>query len=473
VIRPLDELPAFRTTASAQRTFDVVVLGGGLAGAVAAKKAAEAGRRVGLVREGGGATVHSSGAFDVVSPRGPLAAEGGTPPLLRPALEALLRANPHHPYAIVGAGDAGAVIGLLEEATDDLFRDLDEEGLLYRGGVARNLWVATPGGHVKESAFAQEAIAAGDLAALPKARIAAVAVALGGPSDGALAAAKAEARARAAGIRRALDARGFFGVRELIPVAVAALPRGAGRAADEVTVARALDDQGVAAAWAKEVARALDAEAPRATHLLFPPLLGLAEPGAAVAVVKAETGREVLETVALPPSVPGLRLGRALDRVLERKGVTVMAGRAVRAEAVGPALRRVSVAGRDGAVEPVEARAFILAAGRYLGGGLRERNRVGEPLFDLPLYYRGRPIEEIRPGEWLDRHVVSPHPVLAFGVRCATDLRPIGRSGGPAFDNLFAAGGVMAGGSFATDGTGLGVGLATGYVAGLNAAEAV
>lgn len=455
--------------ASARRTFDVVVLGGGLAGAVAAKKAAEMGKRVALVRAGGGATVHSSGAFDVVSARGPLVSEGGGPPPLRAALEALLRANPHHPYAIVGAGEAGAVLGLLEEASDDLFRDLDQEGLLYRGTLERNLWLATPGGHVKESAFAQEAIAAADFAALPKARIAVIAVSLA--EDDAVA--RADARARAAGIRRGLDARGFFGVKELLPVAVAARPAGAGRAPDEATIARALDDPNVAQAWAKEVLRALEAQAPRATHLLFPPLLGLREPGAAVAIVKAETGREVAETVALPPSVPGLRLERALARVLERKGVTVLAGRAVRAEAAGPAVKRIAVEARDGLSEPVEARAFVLAGGRYLGGALRERNSTGEALFDLPLYFRGRAMEEIERGEWFERHVVGAHPALAFGVRCGADLRPLGRAGQPAFDNLFAAGAVLSGGSFAADRGGLGVALATGFVAGLNAAEVI
>lgn len=463
---------------AARRSFDIVVLGGGLAGAVAAKKAAEDGKRVALVRGGGGATCHSSGAFDVASEAGPLVpgapGAGGTaaaPMPLRELIARLLARNPYHPYALVAAGDPGAVAGLLEEASDDLFRDLDEEGLLYRGSLARNLWVATPGGHVKETAFAQEAIAAGDLAALPKARIAVVAIGDGATEGGA--APLVEAKARAAALRRALDARQFFGVRELIPVAVGAPPRGAGRAPDDVTTARALDDPAALGAWAKEVARALEAQAPRATHVLMPPVLGLREPGAAVAILKGETGREIAETVALPPSVPGLRLERALARVLERKGVEVIAGRASHAEAAGAALRRVRVEDRDGGIETLEGRAFILASGRYLGGGLREGNRTIEPLFDLPLYHRGRPIEELGREEWFDRHIVSAHPAMSFGVRCGADLRPIGRGGGPAFENLFAAGAAIASGSFVTDRAGLGAALATGYVAGLNAAEVV
>src|SRR5207247_2224806 len=123
--------------------------GGGLAGAIAAKKAAEQGKSVALVRAGGGASVHASGAFDVCGDGDPRARTGAAP-VLRESLRVLLAGNPHHPYALVGAGDAATVAGLLEEAADDLFRDLDEEGLLYRGSLAKNLWLATPGGHVKE-----------------------------------------------------------------------------------------------------------------------------------------------------------------------------------------------------------------------------------------------------------------------------------------------------------------------------------
>jgi glycerol-3-phosphate dehydrogenase subunit B len=448
---------------TAPRQFDVLVIGGGLAGAVAAKKAAEQGKRVALVVAGGGASAHASGAFDVCGDPDPLERSlGGTPPPLRDALRALLARNPHHPYALVGAGDAGAVEGLVEEATDDLFRDLDEEGLLYRGSLARNLWLATAGGRVKESAYAQDAIAAGDLAALAKARLAVVAL-----GD----AAESIARSVVVELRRGLDARGFFGLKEIVPCPVEALPAGAGRAPDAVTIARALDDTAACAAWGKEVAKALQARAPKATHVLFPAVLGLREPAVAVATLARETGREVAESVAVPPSVPGLRLEAALARVLARKGVTVLRGRATEARALEGQVRALDVETREGR-EPLEAKVFVLAGGRFLGGGLREGNRVLEPLFDLPLFHRGRRIEELRPADWLERRVVAPHPALAFGVRCGSDLRPIGRSGGPAFENLYAAGAVLEGWSFAGDRTGLGVALATGYVAGLNAAEA-
>ena len=97
----------------------------------------------------------------------------------------------------------------------------------------------------------------------------------------------------------------------------------------------------------------------------------------------------IAETVATPPSVPGLRLEKALERVLARKGVVIVKGRAAGAQALKGAVKAIIVgSGAAGElVESLEARAFVLAGGRFLGGGIREANRVMEPLFDLPIFH--------------------------------------------------------------------------------------
>jgi glycerol-3-phosphate dehydrogenase subunit B len=435
-----------------QHAYDVVVIGGGVAGVIAAKKVADHQKSVCVVKGGGGASVHASGAFDVV----------GGPGTMRESIKALLARNPHHPYALVGAGDPAAVEGLLDEAAKDLFRDLDEEGLLYRGSLTKSLWLATPAGHVKESAYAQDAIAAGDLGALAKGRLAVVAV--GEAAEG-------RAAARAAALRAALDARGFFGLKDVVPCPIDALPEGAGRQPDEVNIARALDEPAACAGWAKEVAKVVAAKAPRSTHVLFPPVLGLADPAVAVATLARALGREIAEAVATPPSVPGLRLERALLAILARKKIALVRGEAREARASGGQVKALVVTGPEGTTT-VEGKVFILAGGRFLGGGLRDGALVVEPLFDLPIFHRGRPIAELAPLDRFERRVSGDHAALQFGVRCDADLRPIGRAGGPAFENLFAAGSILDSAGFASARAGLGVALATGFVAGLNAAEA-
>jgi glycerol-3-phosphate dehydrogenase subunit B len=451
------------------RSFDVVVIGGGIAGAAAALKAAEEGARVAVVKSGGGASVHASGAVDVCPDPRRAPPAGAAAPSLRELLKAFIAERPGHPYAVLSGGDALALERAIDEAARALFRDLDEEGLLYRGSLARNLVVPTPGGRWRECAWAQDAIASADLAALSRARLAVVAV---GP------AAAARAAAQAAELRRGVEARGFPGLREVTPCPIEAPPRcpGVPGEADassplEPAVARALDDEAACAAWANEVAAALARHAPQATHALFPPLLGLDHPAVAVAILARESGRAPLETVGLPPSVPGLRLERALARVLERRKVALVRGRALEARAQQGVLRSLAVEAREG-TESLEAGAFVLAGGRYLGGALREGNRVAEPLFDLPLFAGARALAEVPLEERCERRIGGDHALLRAGVKTGADLRPLARTGAPAFENLFAAGATLAGWSFSHDRTGIGVALASGRAAGARAALA-
>jgi glycerol-3-phosphate dehydrogenase subunit B len=66
----------------------------------------------------------------------------------------------------------------------------------------------------------------------------------------------------------------------------------------------------------------------------------------------------------------------------------------------------------------------------------------------------------------------APQPLLAAGLRVDAALRPLGADGAPAHPHLFAAGAVVGGHEHAADGTGLGVAILTGWLAGRAAAEA-
>ncbi|HEX9579085.1 MAG TPA: FAD-dependent oxidoreductase, partial [Myxococcales bacterium] len=125
---------------------DVLVIGGGMAGAAAALSARREGASVLLVARGPGATALSSGAADI-------AAVEDLP--VREAARALAE-RPGHPYARID--DLDAALG----ATSELLQSLG-----YAGGE-RNLWLLSPLGCAKPAAMAQQSIAAGDLRALPR-----------------------------------------------------------------------------------------------------------------------------------------------------------------------------------------------------------------------------------------------------------------------------------------------------------------
>jgi glycerol-3-phosphate dehydrogenase subunit B len=175
----------------------------------------------------------------------------------------------------------------------------------------------------------------------------------------------------------------------------------------------------------------------------------------------------VAEVVADPPSLPGLRLDAALLARLDGAGVEVLSG------VVGPG-GGPGQAVRIGAVS-VEARSWVLASGRFLGGGLARHGGLVEPLLGLPvlasepggagLALAGRP-----PALLTSRERRAAQPLLAAGVAVDQACRPLDEAGRPIGPRLFAAGAVIGGHEHAADGTGLGVAILSGWLAGRGAA---
>jgi glycerol-3-phosphate dehydrogenase subunit B len=419
---------------------DVLVLGGGMAGAVAALAAREAGARTVLVRRAPGATALSSGAISVAAdpaaaPGAPLSAGAG--PL--EAAARLAAARPYHPYAAAG-------VERLAEALDFAARQL---GDLLAPRLERARLLATPLGGAVPVALCQRPMEAGDLLAV-RGRLA-VAGFRGHLGF--------DAAAVAAGLAR-YAARGGPET-DAIAVELPDLVRPAARPHE---LARALEAPGAAEALGAAIRAALPAGAGAA---LLPPVLGL-DPRARVAErAAAAAGVPVAETLSDVPSVPGLRLQRAIDERLSAVGVVVV-GAAV-AAARGPG-EPVRAGGRD-----LHAGSWVLATGRFIGGGIARRGALVETVLGLPVqaaeggeagvHLAARPAASLTV-----RERRAPQPLLSAGVRVDGALRPLDERGRPVHSRLFAAGAVIGGHEQATDGTGLGVAILTGWLAGRAAA---
>jgi glycerol-3-phosphate dehydrogenase subunit B len=419
---------------------DVLVVGGGMAGAVAALAARAAGARVVLARRAPGATALSSGAIGVApdvwsAPDAPLSAR------LRPidAARRLAASRPDHPYAVVDAG-----LDRLEEALAFTAAELSD---LVAPPRPAPLFLATPFGNVVTCALAQRSMVAGDLATL-RGPLAVVGF------RGHLA---FDARLVADGVARASGA-------EARAVELDLFMREGAAVARPHELARALEREGAAEDAGDRLARALP---PGAGVALFPPVLGLAPAARVHERIAAAAGVPVAETLSDVPSVPGLRLQAALDARLAAAGVDVAAGDVV--DAAGPgAPARVGE-------RSVNAASWVLATGRYVGGGIVRRGALAEALLGLPVQASESGASGIhlarRPSATLTaRERRAAQPLLAAGVSVDASLRPLGADGRPAHPRLFAAGAVVGGHEQAADGTGLGVAILTGYLAGRRAA---
>jgi glycerol-3-phosphate dehydrogenase subunit B len=377
---------------------DVIVVGGGLAGAWAAVSAVQAGAKVTLVARAPGATALYAGGMEIA-----------------PDLEAVLAAEPYHPFTRLYR-DHLKLAADLEHVSHSLVAELGRAGLPVAGELRRPGRYPDLHGVPRSAQLVPVTVAPGELASLRGRRVAIVAVEGVGDYD-------AESTA---------EAISEHGVKATVArVSMKGLPPGA-----------ALGDL---------FGRAAPAVRSGADLVAYPP--GFVKlPG---------NGFELL---AAAPSPHGWRLQKALESVLRRAGVAVVAGEVTGFRREGTRLLAAQVADSE-----LAADSFVLATGRFIGGGLVKSRLVHEPLLDLAVYYQGEPIEDAYPRlrhlEYLD-----PAPAFRTGLLTDGELRPIDPTGAPAFVNLRAAGSVLGGYDYAGGGCGFGVPLLTGWLAGRFAA---
>jgi glycerol-3-phosphate dehydrogenase subunit B len=195
----------------------------------------------------------------------------------------------------------------------------------------------------------------------------------------------------------------------------------------------------------------------------FPAVLGLDRHAEVWGDLRDLLERDVFEVPSLPPSVPGIRLFRALRETFRRAGGRIVLGpAAVGAEAGDGRMKALVVQAAAHRTASYEARWFVLATGGFTSGAilLDSHGEVRETV--LGLHVSGVPeADEPRflPG-YLD-----DHPMARAGLSTDERLRPVDGEGHVAFGNLFAAGAVLGGAEPWREQSGNGLALATGFAA--------
>jgi len=447
---------------------EVLVVGGGLAGMTAALAAAREGVQVRLLSHKKSTLRQASGLIDVLGypPRsldeveteteaeGELEteAESGSEdpgPLAQP-FDAFGDLPEEHPYAVVGTDATREALALFDGVTGDR----------YAGGhTERNSLVPTHGGTVKPTARYPASVAPG-LASEPRDTLL-VGFAAVTDFDAPLAA----AHLREVGLPFSVE-----GVTLDFPGDLrtdAKLTRYARALAENERLDGIRGQNGGARdALAARVADPLARTG--AERVGFPALLGesAAENERVRAALADAIDAPVFEVPGGPPSLPGMRLESAFRDALDEAGVRMTTG--------DPAVGYEAADGRVGAVRldrtgrtiPHHAGAVVLATGGLVGKGLdSDREAVSEPLFDCHV-----PHPEDRYA-WFRDGVFDDQPFARFGVVPDAELRPRNAAGDPEFENLYAAGAVLGGYDLAAEKSGAGVSLATGLVAGRQAAR--
>lgn len=390
---------------------DLVVIGAGLSGLTAALTAVQAGLSARVIAKGMGALHWSAGTIDLFG----YAMSGE--PIERPLTE-VDRAAPPHPYAMLGSDR-------VRDALTWFSAEASAGGSDYNGAslsdtlTDANLWLPSPAGAMRPTYLAPAAQRPGDLASDAPMLI----VGLQGMRD-----------FYPELIAANLQTQGITARAAHIPVSVVT------ERVDFNTVhlAHALDDLQAIQRLAQELAKHVRA----GERIGLPAVVGLDRHADAIRALREAVGAAVFEISTLPPSVPGIRLHRALHSRLAVLGVRIETGMEV--IGFGAESDEIRWVETETSARPLRHRAdrFLLATGGVLGGGFSAdaAGRFTEDVFGLPLTKPPDHSAWFRP-TFLDER---GQPIFHAGVEVNESHQPIDDSGRTIYTNLWAAGGVLA-----------------------------
>jgi len=199
----------------------------------------------------------------------------------------------------------------------------------------------------------------------------------------------------------------------------------------------------------------------KAKAIGFPAIFGIHNVDYIISDMQDRLGCQIFEIPTIPPSIPGLRIKEAMDTYLREIGVQALSSKKVLN--TGQKNKAFILEIGDTTVEhTVAANAVVLASGRFLGGGLiAERKQVREAIFNLPVY------QPKSRKEWHRRDCFDPrgHAINRAGLEINDQFQPLSGTGRRAFENLFAAGSILAHQDWMRMKCGAGLAIASAYAA--------
>jgi glycerol-3-phosphate dehydrogenase subunit B len=430
---------------------DVLVVGGGVAGAVAAMAACRRGARVLLCHAHAS---HSGMSAGPVAVAGAQPGQGGSAQgsAVDARVAELARRWPWHPYARIGeAGRARLpqALALLGELSGDV-------ELCAGPDTDRPLLLADLEGRVQQAELAPRAQVRGDLSRMGGQRWGLIDFAGLSVHDG---------RSATALLRQADLGGPEVGRPQLFPLGVDFFRRARDQQLSALAAAALLDDEVAVDALARAVASGLRTGA-ELDGLLVPPVIGLRAHRVMLFRLQALAGLPVVELAGGLPSVPGHRLLRSLELSLRAAGVEVCQQSVVRLQLGDPEVVHAVFAPASG-LASARCRRVVLATGSWSAGLGRGRGESVEPLTGAPLFVDGKRLVASRMGEFVHARSRAQSPLWRTGVLIDEALHPLDAGGQrPLHRGLHAAGALLAGNDRHLHGAGLGLCALTGLLAG-------
>ena len=432
---------------------DIAILGGGWAGFSAALEAGAKGHKVLLIQKAPGASALSSGALDLAdsplrSPRDRL----GEHQSVEKNIHEIVRREPFHPYTLlVERMGEDSFQAFLNRAVQQVFSALP---LSWTGSLKSNRLHPTSLGSLKPTAAVLNSMAEGDLLAMNQAKVLVVGLKGFAPmSSRFLKEFLLEVQSQ--------EPHHYLQFVGNTDVEVPGLEGKSSLSAYEI--ANRLDQEDGFVRFGQSILNYTKGKV--YSHLLLPPVMGIVNHELIIMALRKITGLKVAEVLASPLSIPGHRIDQAMRHGLESKGIERMQGEVVGFDAEHNSVKSVYVHSGSHRAK-IEAKAFVLATGKFIGGGISDYPHFRETIFHLPVFDGEKEVKGMKASRLAANPFFSSQGLFKVGLRTNTLLQPFGEEGELVFSNVFAAGAVLGGFDAFRSRTGEGAAIATGCYAG-------
>lgn len=429
--------------------YDVLVVGGGIAGCAAAASAAAEGRTVAMVFPNGGASELSSGVIDILGVVPGEKAEIAD--RYEDGIAKVVEAYPEHPYKYSKEKveeSITAVVGLAKAG-----------GYELSGYDGRNVWVPNVMGTFSVAAYVPSVLSA-SVCKAEKNTVLVVGI------EGNI---NFNAEAAAQSYNKYQKKLGFKETYYSVVIGLDGMKGrykiGDSELADYLDTPEGVQDLG------QKLTIFCANNRQKFDKILLPPVLGFVNYNDAVKKLSDDLKCGVGEVMTYGNAVTGYRMTRAIYKGLEEQGVMLFKGSRVDGilAADGQVKADCTIGLTDqlhpGTKVQLKAASLILATGGLLGGGIEARRR------DTWLNLVEENVGQVM-AEDLDRNPVAQkgQDALRIGVSVNEDMSVKNEKFGGL---VFACGDFLAGHNSASERSGSGVAAATGWLAGKNAAQRV
>lgn len=199
----------------------------------------------------------------------------------------------------------------------------------------------------------------------------------------------------------------------------------------------------------------------------FPAVLGIENSERIKEEIERKMQVKCFEILPNLPSVCGMRLKKIFEKITDKEKISA---RVVRIKTSGKNIDSVIVKDSTGEKE-IKAKVYILATGKFTGGGILFNRRAKEVIFNLPLFYEDEKVDDKNIFYLSSEKIFENHKIFSLGVKTNEILQPVDENGEIIYRNLFACGSILSGYNCAE--ANAGTSIITGVFAGLKASEYV